>query len=344
MGRRNSDFGCWKWLCEWAHFCENFAGSAEIGFEPKHETTNQTWHHGMKKHTKMIANEDTAKWNRIDLTNISMWLYHNIQLYTWISVEFGPLRVQSTQLDIFWCWFFSQMWIPKEASETDSEMNMIFFLISTGHFGFSTFQTVLVFCFFSSQEHIIEYRVPQRSGGRGEESSRNFPTPNSISTLQKPWVFVGDFNRFGTRLTRLRDGMIRKYPYQHIPYSQPHSYHPKKTPRTISAVDSPPWHTEYHGLHDIYRNPSSISCCTSINHWFPTKNWCLRPKPPTDFGASLDRIVFLTEYSSYTNPSPMGQSSFSHSLLKVPIPIKRHFPKRCFRWETPIFSLFSKRP
>ena len=213
---------------------------------------------GWKKHTKMIANEDTAKWNRIDLTNISMWLYHNIQLYTWISVEFGPLRVQSTQLDIF-CWFFSQMWIPKEASETDSEMNMIFFSFQLATSDFQRFKRCLFFVFFSSQEHIIEYRVPQRSGGRGEESSRNFPTPNSISTLQKPWVFVGDFNRFGTRLTRLRDGMIRKYPYQHIPYSQPHSYHPKKHPgRSQPSIP-----------HRDILNIMDYMISTAIHHPFP---------------------------------------------------------------------------
>lgn len=137
---------------------------------------------GWKKHTKMIANEDTAKWNRIDLTNISMWLYHNIQLYTWISVEFGPLRVQSTQLDIFWCWFFSQMWIPKEASETDSEMNMIFFLISTGHFGFSTFQTVLVFCFFRRRS--ISLNIECRSEAEGV--ARKVPGISQLPTVSPP--------------------------------------------------------------------------------------------------------------------------------------------------------------
>ena len=80
-------------LWEFCWFCGNWVWAKTWDNQPNM---------AFKKRTKMIANEDTAKSNRIDLANMSMWLYHNIQLYPWISVEFGPLRVQSTQLDIFW--------------------------------------------------------------------------------------------------------------------------------------------------------------------------------------------------------------------------------------------------
>ena len=79
------------------------------------------------------------------LENIYIYITHNIQLYPWISVEFGPLRVQSTQLDIFWYMLIFLPDVDPKRGFRNSFLRTCFFSHFNWPLRIFKFQTVLLF-------------------------------------------------------------------------------------------------------------------------------------------------------------------------------------------------------